>query len=928
MRQSQQAEVFVGREAELDVFRALLSGVVGGRGRSVLVEGEPGIGKSALVTMGLAGARDRGCRVLWAVGDELGCRFPLRALLDCLTADEQAAVVAKDVASGPVTAGDAVLAGVERLLVLVDQLCARSPVVFVLDDLHWADEASLLVWGRLSRAVDQLPLLLVGTCRPVPRRTQVAGLRRTLVEHAASVMTLEPLPAQRIADLVAGLVGAAGPRLLAMAQQAGGNPLYVRELVDALLREHQVEEKSDEIVELVLHTARAPESLNLAIADRLSFLSDPTAQELRLAALLGAEFSVADLAAVSGRKATELVDGVNEAMAAGVLTERGDRLAFRHPLIREALYAAIPAGLRSALHQEAARALVDTGAPAGRIAAQLLAAPDALTGWIPEWLVRSGAVLTQQAPQVAAQLLESAVDQLPSDDPLRFRLEALLAIAAFALGHRDQTERLARHVIAYSHEPDLVAEMSWTLARTLQRSRLFAEARLVVDTALRDAATPPMWRARLLAVSARVRRYGRRDSAEAVDEALAEAERSGDPVAIGHALHEVSQVRLLQRDTAAGLRAIRRGLTVIGDDPRTADLRQLLLINQTAFLAEFDEWEQAQTSMREAIDVGERIGTPRLCTVYTTAADCLFASGHWDDAIAALEAAAEHLPARDAWPELWERVGGCWALIAGHRDDSAAVEQHLTQADSILLVRARALAAERAGRPEQALAVLKETLDPERAEKYQTWRQRWSPQLVRLALALGEPDTARTATRLVEIEADGEREPVPNKAAVAQWCQGLLAGDARTVLAVADHFSKSGRPLEFGNALEDAAMLMAGDDQAAALRTVTEAVDVYLTLGAAWDVIRADARARPLGVRRGQRGPRRRPSSGWDSLTATELKVARLVAGGKSNPDIAAELFLSRRTVQTHVSHILAKLGAHSRAEIARLAGERSAAPE
>jgi hypothetical protein len=111
------------------------------------------------------------------------------------------------------------------------------------------------------------------------------------------------------------------------------------------------------------------------------------------------------------------------------------------------------------------------------------------------------------------------------------------------------------------------------------------------------------------------------------------------------------------------------------------------------------------------------------CRVLPAAADIWFAMGQWDDALAASDVAAEHLPAADAWPELWERVYGMKALICGHRDDIASVQADLNRpkirgSDSILLVRARALAEERAGRPEGALAVLRETLDPNRTEKY------------------------------------------------------------------------------------------------------------------------------------------------------------------------------------------------------------------
>jgi DNA-binding NarL/FixJ family response regulator len=113
-------------------------------------------------------------------------------------------------------------------------------------------------------------------------------------------------------------------------------------------------------------------------------------------------------------------------------------------------------------------------------------------------------------------------------------------------------------------------------------------------------------------------------------------------------------------------------------------------------------------------------------------------------------------------------------------------------------------------------------------------------------------------------------------------------------------------------------LLARGGDTNAARAALTEAIRAYLGLGAAWDVRRADARLREYGIRRGPRIVRRRPTNGWEALTPTEARVAALVAQGRSNPDIAAEMLLSRRTVQTHVSNILAKLGYNSRIDIAR----------
>jgi DNA-binding NarL/FixJ family response regulator len=117
---------------------------------------------------------------------------------------------------------------------------------------------------------------------------------------------------------------------------------------------------------------------------------------------------------------------------------------------------------------------------------------------------------------------------------------------------------------------------------------------------------------------------------------------------------------------------------------------------------------------------------------------------------------------------------------------------------------------------------------------------------------------------------------------------------------------------------EAAARLAANGEVAPARAALTEAAQVYGLLGAAWDVRRADARLRAHGVRRGPRSAHRRETSGWGALTASESRIAQLVGEGWSNPDIAAELYLSRRTVQTHVSSILNKLHLHSRVEVVR----------
>lgn len=170
----------VGRAGDLAHLHRSLAEVTTGQGRVLWIEGEPGIGKSALLATGLASAGRVGCRVLWAGADESLARFPLWIMVDALrgvaeTERSQLTALLRGDASTGLASNDATLAAAERLVEFIERWCTASPVLLVVDDLQWADEVSLAVWGRLRRLVSQLPLLLVGACRPVPRRPEVAA---------------------------------------------------------------------------------------------------------------------------------------------------------------------------------------------------------------------------------------------------------------------------------------------------------------------------------------------------------------------------------------------------------------------------------------------------------------------------------------------------------------------------------------------------------------------------------------------------------------------------------------------------------------------------------------------------------------------------------------------------------------------------------
>jgi hypothetical protein len=183
---------WAGREAEPAVLRGAVEALGRGEGGVVWIEGEPGIVKSSLVAEALAVAGQPRWDVGWAGADQL-MMLPLRVMQDCLQVRPsspdprraQAADLLRSRSFGPLSGGDATVNGAEVLLTLADELCAAAPTVLVVDDLQWADDASLAVWHQLASSISQLRLLLIGTCRPTPRRREVEQVRAGVVRRAA-----------------------------------------------------------------------------------------------------------------------------------------------------------------------------------------------------------------------------------------------------------------------------------------------------------------------------------------------------------------------------------------------------------------------------------------------------------------------------------------------------------------------------------------------------------------------------------------------------------------------------------------------------------------------------------------------------------------------------------------------------------------------
>ena len=217
------------RSQELATLRAGVEALRDGGGAAVWVEGEPGIGKSSLVVEALAGASELGWDIGWGIADQLAERLPLSVMQDCLqvrlsSPDPRRAHAASLLRSqrlGLFADGDASVSGVEVLMALADELCAAAPTVMVIDDLQWADDASLLVWHQLAASIDQLRLLLIATCRSDPRRPEVQQVRASLARRGGALVTLGPLPEADVAALVTAMLGTPPAGYAAPADRSG-----------------------------------------------------------------------------------------------------------------------------------------------------------------------------------------------------------------------------------------------------------------------------------------------------------------------------------------------------------------------------------------------------------------------------------------------------------------------------------------------------------------------------------------------------------------------------------------------------------------------------------------------------------------------------------------------------------------------------------
>src|SRR6201993_214475 len=540
-----------GRADELKMIGAQVAGVAQGRGGVLVIEGPPGIGKSRLLTEVCALADKRGVRTVFGEAFEYQQTVPFFSLfMATLGADPPVG----DPEALRELGGSADLRYwvVHDLADAIYAAAAQTPLAILLEDIHWADNGTLLALRSLATAPGA-PVLWVVTARTGAGGPAVQETLSVLQRAGAAVVELGAMAADAVAEMVCDAVRAnADDSLLNLATKAHGNPFLVSELVGGLDEEGRLKVSGGRAVAA---GDGLPRRLGDSIQQRLDLLSEDAGDVVRVAAVLPDRFSGGLLAAMLDRPPVSLMSAVAEAVRADLLVEDGERLRFRHDLLREATRQSLPQSLRRAMERQSASVMLGMGADPAEVATQLARSAEPGDKEAIDALRQAAQSVGRGDASAAADLSKRALELLPAQDAEHGSLVAETVEWLNRASRYGEAEELAVAAISEPSSPEEEAEIRLRLATPNKHSvqRRVAENR----RALQLGGINEVTRARHLAWLAYSLmtddQHGQHRGA--ADEAAAAAESSGDPEA--KILADVVLAQIEGGDGYAG-RALRR----------------------------------------------------------------------------------------------------------------------------------------------------------------------------------------------------------------------------------------------------------------------------------------------------------------------------------------------------------------------------------
>ena len=910
-----------GRADELRTIGALIAAVAQGHGGVLVIEGPPGIGKSRLLTEVLALAEKTGVRALFGEAFEYQQTVPFFSLFMApLRADPPVgdAEVLREL-GGSADPGYWV---VNDLHDAINAAATETPLVIVLEDIHWADNGTLLALRSLATTGPHVAVLWVLTARtgaggPAAQKT-LSALQRA----KATWVPLAAMTPDAVADMVQDVVRAkADASLLNLAAKAHGNPFLVSELIGGLAEEGR----------LIVSGGRAvaagdelPRRLSDTMQQRLDQLSDAAGKVVRVAAVLPDRFSAGLLAAMLDRQPASLMSALEEAVRADLLIEDGERLRFRHDLLREATRQSLPQSLRRAMERQSATVMLDMGAEPEEVATQLARSAEVGDQAAIAALRQAAQSVANSDPGAASDLSMRALELLSLQDPGRVPLVTETIVLLNRATRYEEAQRVASTTLSADLAPEGEADIRLRLPTVITDATTWhiEENRRALQLPHLSEVTRARHRAWLAYNLAMYGQHGQ--DRVAANRATAAAASTGDlestilsGVALtcldcangyaGRALQRVEELQDLTPEgdiTAHHLAAIHLAnlLALVG---RLEDAAALVAAHTEKSQKEHDGmalhiWgltaslvELAAGRLSTARTALERLPTPQRTGPTFIDARRMFilaeVAARTDDRTLLLEKVSEaHDVHSSGSPAARRDAAAVLGLAAWQRDDVHEALRWLSGDISLLVT-----------------PIVPNVLDQ-------------MTLTARVASAAGDAGQRARLLEAVDV-LERERPGIPLFATIAQQTRGILERDAQALVAAAEQLESSTRPLLYAAAAEDAAAEFTRTDRAdQAVDQLNAAFNTYTECEAIADARRVGRALRQLGVER-RIVTHPRVKTGWDSLTDSELKVVNLIALGATNRDVAAELHLSPHTVKTHVRNAFAKLGISSRAQLAQL---------
>ncbi|MGW4699908.1 ATP-binding protein, partial [Streptomyces sp. NPDC004285] len=520
----------VGRRHELGALSAAVAAAAAGAAQCLVVTGEAGMGKSRLLAETAREAGARGLAVAGGRAAELDRLSPLVTLVTALSGSTPP--VLDEAGRSELAARSAV--PYRQTALLTERIAAYTrsrPLLVVLDDVQWADEATALQLRSLVPALHDAPVMWLLAGRPLPETSATRTAVEGLLESGAASLALGPMSDEAVEELSTDTLGARpGGGLRALTAGAAGNPFLVRELLRALREQGRV--LVEDGVARVTPGA-LPDGFQARVARRWRHLSPAARQLTQAGAVLARPFSVHEAAGVMGVPVREMIPATEEALAQGHLVADGPLLRFRHDLVRQAVYDGLATPVKHALHREAGSVLAAEGRPAAESATHVAYGARRGDPRAVRVLREAADGIMGSAPGAAADLLMRLVELADPGDPDRPDTVCRALAALSFSGRMDEARELAEAELAAASDPTTLATVRHGVAAALKFAGRTPEVLALVDLALSDEGVPPVNQAQLWALRAHTLvdgglATGEDPGCEAADAAGGEAVRLGE----------------------------------------------------------------------------------------------------------------------------------------------------------------------------------------------------------------------------------------------------------------------------------------------------------------------------------------------------------------------------------------------------------------